>query len=473
MYISALCAIALVFLPSLRHPQFLFNDPDLWWHLADARLLFETHHFIRVDPYSWTVAGHHWIDSEWLAELPFWAGYRFLGAFGIYLATWALLNVNTILAYLRGRRVVLAGPAFLAAVMATLLFTINDGPRTILAGYALLSVLLWLLESYETRRTRLIWLTPVIFVVWVNTHGTWLIGLFLFAVYWVSGYATITFGMLAQQKRDTATQKTLLTVLGLSVGALFLNPYGWRMISSPFDMMFRQPLNIATVIEWQPLGLESLVGRFATVAVGIMVIRAILKPRTWQAYEILWIGFAWYAAFDHARFAFLAGVVVAPYLAQDFQTFWRPQTGGDTLWLNVSFAIAAVCLMLVACPGPRQIAQIAKNGWPNKLIESICPSWRTFNEYRLGGQLALAGKPDFVDSRSDVFERAGVLNDYITAIHIVEPYRMLRKYRIDHILFKQTSPFGYLIAHSPNWKLVREEDGWALWARRQGGRRAH
>ena len=38
------------------------NDPDIWWHMRNAQYLFQHHQFPRFDTYSFTVAGHPWIN---------------------------------------------------------------------------------------------------------------------------------------------------------------------------------------------------------------------------------------------------------------------------------------------------------------------------------------------------------------------------------------------------------------------------
>ena len=44
-------------------------------------------HFIRVESYTFTVAGKPWINFEWLGELPYYFAYRWLGDRGLYLVT--------------------------------------------------------------------------------------------------------------------------------------------------------------------------------------------------------------------------------------------------------------------------------------------------------------------------------------------------------------------------------------------------
>lgn len=466
-YLAALFVLPIMVYVSLRSPAALLNDPDLWWHIADARILFTAHHFIRFDPYSWTVAGHRWVDSELLAEVPYWLGYHWAGAFGVYFATWALIELNVMLVFFRATRGTGPEAAFWASVAAIAMFVVNAGPRTILAGYILLSLLLWTLAAYEDRRSNLIWLVPVIFAVWVNTHGTWLIGLFLFALYVAGGFFALNRGAFAQTKRESGSQKRLVGVLVLSAAALFLNPYGWRMIWDPLDMMFKQKLNIETIVEWQPLNLSTLDGASVAVVIAIMLVSAMLKGRKWRVYEFLWLIFAFFAAFDHVRFAFLAGVIVAPFLAKDFFVlFWSKRSDKEHVWLNVSIAIAFAALVVYIFPRPSADNRALAKDWPTRLIASVKPGWRTLNEYKLGGEFAFAGKPDFVDSRVDVFERAGVYADYIDATHIKSPYAVLRKYRVNHILFREKTPFGYLIAHSPDWKIEAREGGWVLWKRK-------
>ena len=44
-------------------------DPDLWWHLANGRLMLATQSIPQTDVYSFSAAGHPWVMHEWLADL--------------------------------------------------------------------------------------------------------------------------------------------------------------------------------------------------------------------------------------------------------------------------------------------------------------------------------------------------------------------------------------------------------------------
>ena len=61
------------------------RDPDIWWHLRNAEVLVFTHHFIRQDLYSFTTYQQPWINPEWLAELPYYLGFRLFAERGVFL----------------------------------------------------------------------------------------------------------------------------------------------------------------------------------------------------------------------------------------------------------------------------------------------------------------------------------------------------------------------------------------------------
>src|SRR5215469_6628192 len=67
-------------------------DPDIWWHLRNAEYLLQSHHFIRADMYSYTVAGVSWINHEWLAEIPYYLAWKVAGLQGLFVVMMCLIE---------------------------------------------------------------------------------------------------------------------------------------------------------------------------------------------------------------------------------------------------------------------------------------------------------------------------------------------------------------------------------------------
>lgn len=471
MNMALLMLLPMFFAGALGLGLFLMIDPDIWWHLADARILTTTHHFIQIEPYSFTVAGERWVNPEWLSELPYWFSYRALGLRGIYLVAWLTVCANVLFVYWRGYlKARHAGAAFWAAGIAVLLMTVNSGPRTIGIAYLAMSAELAILECAERGMTRPLWLLPPLFCVWINLHGSWLIGFALLALYVLCGSFRIKVGALEQEAFGSRERNRLLVVLAASVAALFVNPYGWRLVWNPLDMMLNQTLNIATVAEWQPLSMDTLDGKAAVLAVGLMVVANLIRGRQWRIFELALVFFAWFAAIDHMRFAYLAAVITTPMLAVDIERSFFTESDAKTIpAMNALLAGAAVCAMVLMFPSETKLEKMLASMFPLQTTRSIQPSWRTFNWDYVGGRMAFDYSPEFIDSRFDTFEHHGVLGDYERIMRGQNSLELLDRYRVDHVLVQEPMTLSYLLQRTPGWKLERREkagDGiYVLYAR--------
>jgi hypothetical protein len=459
MNIAILMALPVIFTVSLNPSRESLRDPDIWWHLADARQLMTTHHFIWTEPNSFTVGGRPWVNPEWLAELPYWFSYQALHLRGIYLTEWVIICANLLFIYWRGYRLSgHAGAAWWAAALAFLLVSVNSGPRTIAVAYLAMSSELAILDAADRGNTRALWLLPLLFCIWVNLHGSWLIGLALFVLYVLCGSFEFKKGAIDQEAFSAARRNRLLAVLALCVVALLINPYGWHLVWNPIDMMANQKLNISNVMEWKPLNLSTIAGASAFAAMCLMVVTNAFKGRKWRLYELALVFFAWYAALDHMRFVFLAAVLTTPLLAVDIRRGFSLESDRKTIPVANAFMVTAALLVIFFIfPSEKNLREKLKTFFPMDSIAAIQPSWRTFNSDYVGGMMTFRSKPEFIDSRFDIFEREGVLADYLQTMYLVSPLEVLDKYHIDHVLVTEGMPVAYLLKHTAGWTIVKRE----------------
>ncbi|HEY6490723.1 MAG: hypothetical protein WCC26_12890 [Terracidiphilus sp.] len=469
----AILALIPVILSGIRNPAHTLADPDIWWHLADARVLDQTHHFIHVEPYSFTVTGQRWIDPEWLSEMPFWLGYRIFGLVGVYLVTWLALSANLHFVYWRGfLRSKNPGVALWMAALGFVLMWVNANARTILFGYLAMSAELCILDAVERGGRRVIWLLPPLFCLWVNLHGSWFIGLGLLGLYILCGLFRVDAGIFRQEPFSRDERNRWLSVFGVSLAALMVNPYGWRLVWNPLDMALNQTLNIGNVQEWQPLNLGWVVGKAAVAFIALTLFTNVMHARKWKIYEMAFVFFAWYAAFDHARFTFMAAVIAIPMIAADLtRSFFPTQPNPRTIpVMNGVVAAAVLGVVALYFPSRASLQEGLATEFPLQTIASIQPSWRTLNHEHLGGIMDFNGKPTFIDTRWDTFEHHGVMKDFIDVFHSQNSLALLDKYRVDHVLLRKSEPICYWLERTPQWKVVRTEgtgkdDQYELFAR--------
>ena len=455
----AILVLLPLILSGLSNREGVLGDPDIWWHLANARILCDGHHFIHIEPYSFTVAGARWVNPEWFSELPFWFGYKTTGLVGIYFIAWLAVCLNVLGIYWRSywscRN---AGVALWISALGFVLMWVNIGVRTILFGYLALCAELAILEMFERGHRRVMWLLPPLFCIWINLHGSWIIGLGLLVLYIACGSFNVNAGMFQQQQCAPEQRNRLLLITAASIAMLFVNPYGWRLVWNPVDMALNQTLNIANVIEWQPLNLSWLVGKAALVAIGLTVLANSINGRRWKIYEMALVFFAWYAAFDHARFTFLAAVITIPMLAGDVTRSFFPVANQKTIPLMNGLVTACmVGVILWYLPSRDMLEKGLQKQFPFQLIESVQPTWRTLNDEHIGGIMDFSSKSTFIDTRWDTFEHHGVLKDYLSIFHIQDPLPLLDKYRIDHALVRKNDPLAYVLEHAAGWTILQTE----------------
>src|SRR5262249_14973814 len=154
-----------------------------------------------------------------------------------------------------------------ACYYATFLATVSFGPRTILFGYLELLVLLIVLQRFRQRGDASLWIVPPLFCLWANTHGSWSLGLILFFLFTVAGLIEGTWGRVFSIRWSQSQLRKLAITWVATIATLFVNPFGWRLVYYPFDLAFKQKLNIAHVQEWVSVDFHDLRGKLVLILV--------------------------------------------------------------------------------------------------------------------------------------------------------------------------------------------------------------
>jgi hypothetical protein len=472
--VLTLALIGMQFSFTLAQPD--LNDPDIWWHMRNAQYLVQHHQFLRQDVYSFTAAGKPWVNTEWLSEIPFYLAYQGFGLSGLKFLTFALPStIILLLLFLCFKESRNFKASIGACAFASLLAKVSYGPRTILFGYVFLVVLLIILQRFRERGTGPLWVVPLLFCVWANTHGSWALGLILFFLIGVAGLVGGSWGRI-ESTRWTPSQIRRLAMTGAaSVAALFINPYGWRLVYYPFDLAFKQKLNVAHVAEWVSVNFQDTRGKFVFVLIAGLLLAALLRQCRWNLGEILIFVFALHTALTHIRFLVLLGIVAAPLVAKllDFFPPYRPEL--ETPRVNMAAILAIIVAMAYFWPHEAAIQKSQGETYPAGLVPFLKAhplQGNMVNYYLWGGYLEWndPAVKVFIDSRVDIFEYAGVLKDYLDLLGSDSLVRRLnpimQKYDVRYVLFPrgdssdrllQGSGVIYLLQHDANWKIEYQD----------------
>lgn len=437
------------------------SDPDIWFHLHNADYFLSNLKVPHAVTYSYTVIGHLWINPEYLAEVPYYLAWRALGLAGIEAISLLLLEGIFFgllyFCWLRSRNI---KASVVATLLAVFLSTVSFGPRTILFGYAYLVLLLIILDRFRTSDSRSIWLLPPLFCLWINTHGSWSLGMLVFAIVIAAGLVRGTWGKIEADRWSPSQVRKLLLVFAASAGALFVNPYGYRLVLYPLDLAIRQNVAVSHVAEWVSVDFQNARGKVALILIVVLLLAALLTNHRWQLHELALALFGLYSGLTHIRFLFLAGILAAPLLAgllRDVVPHYRREI--DKPILNALIIGGVLLFFILGFPSKAQLrASVAKDFPADALsyLKSHPPAGRVLNSYDWGGYLCWNDRNfnEFIDSRADIFVYAGVFQDYVKLLGLKNYNEVLDKYGIRYVLFPAKQPLTYLLERDPGWKVI-------------------
>jgi hypothetical protein len=309
-------------------------------------------------------------------------------------------------------------------------------------------------------------------LLWINLHGSWFLGLGLMLLFFACGLIEGEWGALYATRWSAAQKRKLAVVTVASVAALFVNPYGWRLVAYPLDALVHDKVGMKYIAEWASLDFHSMLGKTLLATLLAMGFLQLVRGRRWLLQDFVLAAVGVFGALTYVRFVFLCGILVLPLLAPLLRlpTPEKERSHKPGRWLN---AVAiAVLLVLIAKSYPKssQLHAGIEQSFPEKAlpyVRGLAGKGRLLNEYRWGGYLEWEAPEvkTFIDPRSDIFVENGIMADYAKAAHIEDTFGVLDKYQIQYVLMPRQTPFAYVLAHGPAWKTAYQDEQAAVFER--------
>jgi hypothetical protein len=238
-----------------------FDDPDLWWQLKMGQTIWTTHTIPTHDLFSYTANGQALVPQEWIAQLSIFSAYRLGGFSGLMLWFCVLASALVVAGYVlcwvySGN----AKVAFVGAMIIWFFGTIGFEIRPQMFSYLLLVAELLLIYAGRTRDPRWFAGLPIVFVIWINSHASFVLGVAVACAYLVGSFFEFELGALVSHRWSAQRRRVFIWSILLSIAGLFINPAGLKQILYPFDTLMNMKLLMANVQEWAPLNLTDARG---------------------------------------------------------------------------------------------------------------------------------------------------------------------------------------------------------------------
>jgi hypothetical protein len=319
-------------------------DADLWGHLTFGRDIVQSRAVHASDPYSFT-SDRPWVNHEWLAEAIMWVSYHWAGSTG-------LIALKLLLAWCAGGLLLSTWRPFQLTPIKrdTLLFATAlcvwpslATARPQMFSLVLFGALLSVLSRARDGELRLLAFVPAIFLIWVNTHGGWIVG--------AGALAVFTACSVLDGNTTGAVRRAILATCLASTLAVFVNPYGAGMLAFLLDTV--RP-DRADIVEWQSVFQSPPIVLVLWLVPASVAAAAIWRGR--RAVPIAGIAVTLMLAVASLRvirlvsfFALAVGFLVAPYVwaRQGASSASRRSTFRDVRMAALSFVpIAALSIAL-------------------------------------------------------------------------------------------------------------------------------
>lgn len=418
-------------------------DPDFGWHLKSGQYYLE-HWMPSHDVFTYTAADFPWINHEWLSDILL-AILHFIGGFTLLAAVYA--GLWTLALWLVG-----AEAGALTVIVAVVALIPFMGVRTItlsLLGLAILHRL------YSKNQNQKLWLLPIIFIIWANMHGSFVMGLAYLA-------------FLAVKNRSWRMAAYVL----VGAAVTLLNPYGFDIYVEVLRTITDSSLRL-NINEWQPCSIPLLTWPFIILWLAAFVMKDANNWRNYINFDLFLFILGISSQRNIVLFVILAVAITGKRLKQ------------VTLPKNLKIRqkiLAAVCGTIVAISFIGLIFyEFSTNMWippnreyfyPQKIVEYLkknpCEG-NIFSAYNYGGYLIwkLPEKKVYIDGRMPSWRLDGAnylqnYNDVVTNYFFLK--KEFAKYNVKCAILDNydDTKMTILMLIFTKWSIVSQDNGMYL-----------
>ncbi len=476
----------------VRGGSLFAGDGDVGRHVRVGTVILESGSIPRTDLFSHTLRGSDFVPYEWLSEVVYAFAHRLGGLAGVaVLASLLLAAAATIVYWICVRLGVSRLAAFPFALLALFLQAGHLLPRPHLFTTLFVAVAYLGLVEYrlDPKPARVLWL-PLLFLVWANSHGGFLVGFILLFLF--IGEALWDRLREGKTERNQRRVRTLGLVTGLCFGATLLNPVGPELWVHTTGYL-RLDFLVDMTHEYQSPDFHDTFGKlfFVVVALGVLALMARRAPVgiLGGTLFLVWLAFSLHSARNIPLFAVICIPWIAAWTTEALRDealpgrrsrerllgWSRRMSAVDAQLRPVLFTtVLAAALVVAGLWGERRKEfRFPRDLFPVEAVgklDALGVDGNVFNEFRWGGYLLYAAYPEvpvFIDGQTDFYGEE-LTRDYLK-IRNLDPewLSLLDRYRVSWTLVPTKAPLSSALAIHPGWRALYADSTATVYMRRR------
>lgn len=430
------------------------RDNSFLTHLTTGDLIRFKGAVPTSDPYSYTAFGETWTVQSWLASLWYSVLADLGGGTAIRLGNGLLTGLLAHLSWRLSDRSPVVLLRFTVVGAVVMIGASTWTPRPLLFGLVGIALVLMALQHRLDAR----WLVPIMWL-WVNTHGSFPLGLVLIGA--------VGLGAMIDNRRLPMAELRIFAWASMGVLAGAINPIGFRILTFPVELLSKREA-LEGVTEWLTPTFDQNFHRIFLVLV-LALIGAGRARAPWRDLVPAMI-------FAVAGFLAVRNIAVASIVAILALTpAWKPQirtlSGAERGILGRGIgAVAAVGLVLSVM----LITRTNDLGFERYPVDQI--DWleerdliaaddvnvihRDFVGNYMHWRFGLDARV-FVDDRFDFYPQA-LLDDHDDLLFGGDFAEILERRDADVIVWRTEGQFANWLHDSDDWRIVQEDDDYFI-----------
>lgn len=336
-----------VFLAAIYRPI----DPDLGWHLKYGEYFFKNLKILKENIFSTEMPGFIWTNISWGADLAYYAFYRLGGFFGLTLGGAAVV-VLTFFFFAKAFKLDYWEKAIIFPIVLFLMNPVNANSfRGQQLSLLFLGILAYLFTRFESERGKSLYFVPLLFLIWANTHGLFVLGLGVFGLW--EGFFLLS--EYVEEKKINILFPYLKHFFAVTLAAIFatlLHPYGIKIYEDAL-LHFNDPL-LKKIAEYLPaveLSQQWMNLVFTAVFAGIGIAGYVISG-TWKkkipqigVFAVLYFLSTWVRRYSWAMYYLVMPFLKAP------AGFIRPDNKKSIFYgATLLFTVYIIVILMIKQP---------------------------------------------------------------------------------------------------------------------------
>jgi hypothetical protein len=460
------------------------GDADFFAHIKTAQIIVDSRGLPGHDVFSYTVNNRVWVDHEYMTELVMYGLLNYLGGFAaVSIGFGVLVTVGFLLMLARinlrpAPHIVVAAALGLGALAGIALW----GPRAQMVTFTLVALTLYLIDLYLQRRSRAIYLLPVVVAVWANFHAGFVYAFLLLAL--TASCELVLWAIDRNRREHLAAARQLAIVLGVSAVAGLLTPWGPSLYHYIWLTQTSGTLSNFTA-EWLSPDFHHL--NMVAFLLTILIFGAGLvfyRPRLHQiVIAVVTLGLALQSQRNILLFIAAATPVIAwcygaawnEYeVGRRLQEWLRPRPKDLLLVATAGFAVAVIAVAAFVADGLGKQASSTRANFPAAASDWLAArpdtgsrmfsdvGWSGYLNYRFYPQqnrsVFMLGDPTLVGD--------ALMRQYTDITTLSSDWHtLLDRYRVDYVVFEPNTALASALDASPGWHRAYSDSVAVIWLR--------